>query len=318
MVRAIPAQYDFRCPTRRESALCRETYQRRRHRRTARRRPVRAGRFAASPKLASKAVPRVVFIVGPAGAATDGYRAQARAAAAIARKYTPDVVELYSPDATWPAVKQALAGASLVVYMGHGNGWPSRYRDSLYPADPGRLRAQPQDGRRRLHPPVLRRSGRSRRRSSSRRTPSSCSTTCATRAATPSRASPRGRSTRPPAGRQLRRRLHQGRRLGGHRRGVVEPVVLREGRPRWRPVDPERLAERPEREPPPIRVRQRAQPRLHRADGPRDGHLRLHALDRDEGRAGAEGRPRGRVRVGRSRPPSPVASRRPDPARGPA
>ena len=88
--------------------------------------------FAASA-AARPAVPRVVFIVGPAGAATDGYRAQARAAAAIARQYTPDVVEVYSPDATWPAVKDALAGASLVVYMGHGNGWPSRYRNALYP-----------------------------------------------------------------------------------------------------------------------------------------------------------------------------------------
>jgi hypothetical protein len=88
--------------------------------------------FAASPGSA-KAVPKVVFIVGPAGAATDRYRAQARVAADIARHYTPDVVELYSPDATWPAVKEATRGASLVVYMGHGNGWPSRYRDSLFP-----------------------------------------------------------------------------------------------------------------------------------------------------------------------------------------
>ena len=91
--------------------------------------------FAASPTTppTTKAVPKVVFIVGPAGAATSGYRAQARAAAAIARHYTPDVVELYSPEATWPAVRDALQGASLVVYMGHGNGWPSKYRDSLYP-----------------------------------------------------------------------------------------------------------------------------------------------------------------------------------------
>jgi len=88
--------------------------------------------FAASPSSA-RAVPKVVFIVGPAGAATDRYRAQARVAADIARHYTPDVVELYSPEATWPAVKEATQGASLVVYMGHGNGWPSRYRDSLYP-----------------------------------------------------------------------------------------------------------------------------------------------------------------------------------------
>ncbi|MFL5651515.1 MAG: hypothetical protein ACJ777_09550 [Chloroflexota bacterium] len=92
------------------------------------------GAFAASPSTpASKAVPKVVFVVGPAGAATSNYRAQARAAAALARHYTPDVVELYSPDATWPAVRDALQGASLVVYMGHGNGWPSKYRDELYP-----------------------------------------------------------------------------------------------------------------------------------------------------------------------------------------
>jgi hypothetical protein len=88
--------------------------------------------FAASATN-TKAVPKVVFVVGPAGAATNGYRSQARAAAAIARKYTSDVIELYSPNATWPAVREALQGASLVVYMGHGNGWPSKYRDSLFP-----------------------------------------------------------------------------------------------------------------------------------------------------------------------------------------
>lgn len=88
------------------------------------------GVAAASP---STRVPKVVLIVGPAGAATDRYRAQARSAATLARRYTSDVTEIYSPNATWPVVKDALQGASLVVYMGHGNGWPSRYRDSLYP-----------------------------------------------------------------------------------------------------------------------------------------------------------------------------------------
>jgi hypothetical protein len=78
-------------------------------------------------------VPKVVLVVGPSGGATDRYRSEARKAAALARKYTPDVTEIYSPNATWPAVKQALQGASLVIYMGHGNGWPSRYRDELYP-----------------------------------------------------------------------------------------------------------------------------------------------------------------------------------------
>ena len=94
------------------------------------------GLFA--PATFASAAPKVVFIVGPAGDATDGYRTEARAAAKVARRYTPNVVELYSPDATWPAVKEALAGASLVVYMGHGNGWPSMYRDALYtPSEDG-------------------------------------------------------------------------------------------------------------------------------------------------------------------------------------
>src|SRR5450759_2075176 len=94
------------------------------------------GAFAGAPvpaRAADSLVPRVVIIVGPVGAATDGYRAQARDAAAVARRYTTDVTELYSPNATWPAVRDALQGASVVIYMGHGNGWPSRYRDSLYP-----------------------------------------------------------------------------------------------------------------------------------------------------------------------------------------
>ena len=78
-------------------------------------------------------VPRVVIVVGPSGAATDRYRAEARSAASLARQYTPDVTEIYSPAATWPAVRKALQGASLVIYMGHGNGWPSKYRNSLYP-----------------------------------------------------------------------------------------------------------------------------------------------------------------------------------------
>jgi hypothetical protein len=94
-----------------------------------------AGLMAPAVSAAAPAtgVAKVVIIVGPAGAATDRYRSEARSAASLARRYTKDVTEIYSPDATWPAVKAALQGASLVIYMGHGNGWPSRYRDELYP-----------------------------------------------------------------------------------------------------------------------------------------------------------------------------------------
>ena len=77
---------------------------------------------------------KVVIVVGPVGPGmTDRFRAQADEAARIARQYTSDVTVIASPNATWPRVKSALQGASVVVYMGHGNGWPSRYRDSLFP-----------------------------------------------------------------------------------------------------------------------------------------------------------------------------------------
>jgi hypothetical protein len=82
---------------------------------------------------AARIAPKVVLIVGPAGGATPYYRRLADEAAAAALKLTPNVVKVYSPDATWPNVKAALQGASVVVYLGHGNGWPSIYRDALFP-----------------------------------------------------------------------------------------------------------------------------------------------------------------------------------------
>ena len=87
------------------------------------------------PVVSAAARPaKVVIVVGPTGPGmTDRFRAQADEAARIARRYTPDVTVIASPNATWSRVKAALQNASVVVYMGHGNGWPSRYRDDLFP-----------------------------------------------------------------------------------------------------------------------------------------------------------------------------------------
>ena len=71
--------------------------------------------------------PKVVIVVGATHGATAGYRADADVAYAEARKYTPNVVKVYSPNATWAKVKAAAVGASVVIYLGHGNGWPSPY-----------------------------------------------------------------------------------------------------------------------------------------------------------------------------------------------
>ena len=81
----------------------------------------------------ARVAPKVVLIVGPAGGATPYYRRLADETATAAAKLTTNVVRIYSPDATWERVKAALQGASVVVYLGHGNGWPSPYRDALYP-----------------------------------------------------------------------------------------------------------------------------------------------------------------------------------------
>lgn len=78
-----------------------------------------------SPAALSSA--KVVIIVGPTGSATSNYRSWADQAYAEAIQYSSNVVKIYSPVATWDVVKPALQGASLVIYLGHGNGWPSPY-----------------------------------------------------------------------------------------------------------------------------------------------------------------------------------------------
>jgi hypothetical protein len=81
----------------------------------------------AIPREASAAGIRVVVVVGPAGSATADYKSSARAYATLARSYGASVTEIYSPYATWAKVKPALQGAKLLIYLGHGNGWPSPY-----------------------------------------------------------------------------------------------------------------------------------------------------------------------------------------------
>ena len=90
------------------------------------------GALPAGVQAAPRAEPKVVLIVGPSGQATERYRERAEEAAQVAERHTSNVVRLYSPNATWTAVRDALQGAAVVVYLGHGNGWPSRYRDAPY------------------------------------------------------------------------------------------------------------------------------------------------------------------------------------------
>lgn len=67
---------------------------------------------------------KVVIIVG---ADTPQYIADANELYAEAILHTPNVVRVYTPYATWNAVRAATVGANVVIYLGHGNGWPAPY-----------------------------------------------------------------------------------------------------------------------------------------------------------------------------------------------
>ena len=83
---------------------------------------------------ASSPQPKVVIVVGAVEGTTSSYRADANAAAAEFLKFTSNVVKVYSPNATWAAVQAAAQGASILVYLGHGNGYPNPYVSYLQPS----------------------------------------------------------------------------------------------------------------------------------------------------------------------------------------
>jgi hypothetical protein len=78
----------------------------------------------AVPTVAAASDAKVVIIVG---ADTPQYLDDANELYAEAIQHTTNVIRVYSPNATWSAVQSATAGANVVIYLGHGNGWPSPY-----------------------------------------------------------------------------------------------------------------------------------------------------------------------------------------------
>ena len=199
------------------------------HRRRPRRRPDRVGRRPPRPE------PRVAIIVGPAGGLTGLTARSGRTAAREARRWTSDVVTVITPNATWPAVKRALRGASIVVYLGHGNGLPSPYRDALYPPTQDGLGLNPVAGGDDDSPPVLRR-GVPRPRDPARSGRGRPAPPPVLRERQLRAGAARGIARRrPPAGRQLRRGLAPRRRRCGRRRhvrraGAVPPGAARADR----------------------------------------------------------------------------------------
>jgi hypothetical protein len=86
------------------------------------------GGMAVQPSVAEGARQKVVIVVGPTGSQTSAFKRAANEVASRARDLGASVTKIYSPYATWSAVKSKARGANLFVYLGHGNGWPSPYK----------------------------------------------------------------------------------------------------------------------------------------------------------------------------------------------
>ena len=88
---------------------------------------IAVGGVAANPQPAQANSKKVVIVVGATGSTTSSYRSIGRSLARQARSYGARVITVFSPYATWSRVKSAAYHANLLIYLGHGNGWPSPY-----------------------------------------------------------------------------------------------------------------------------------------------------------------------------------------------
>ena len=93
------------------------------------------------------ASPRRSSIVGPAGRDDALLPPARRPGRRRRREATPRTSSRSTrPTRRGRTVKAALQGASIVVYLGHGNGWPSIYRNELYPPTQNGFGLNPHDG----------------------------------------------------------------------------------------------------------------------------------------------------------------------------
>jgi len=91
------------------------------------------GLFATAAPTAAASNAKVVIVVGAVGSNTAGWINGANQAADTFAQYTSNVTKIYSPNATWAAVKAAAVGANILVYIGHGSGFPNPYVGYLQP-----------------------------------------------------------------------------------------------------------------------------------------------------------------------------------------
>lgn len=86
-----------------------------------------ASTAVAGPALATATTLKAVIIVGPTHELTDQNLNDGEALARLAESYGMDVRRVFHPKATWANVLANVQGANLVMYLGHGYGWPSPY-----------------------------------------------------------------------------------------------------------------------------------------------------------------------------------------------
>ena len=74
---------------------------------------------------------KAVIIVAPTSSLTQSNLTDGEQLAQVAESYGMDVRRVFFPHATWANVLANIQGANLVVYLGHGYGWPSAYTKTL-------------------------------------------------------------------------------------------------------------------------------------------------------------------------------------------
>ena len=235
------------------------------------------------------------------------YRSYADQIYSDAIRYTSNVVRVYSPNATASRVQAAVAGASIIVYLGHGNGWPSPYTyDPAYTTKDGFGLNYDTNGDGKTTDYENKYYGEPWIRGL-RPAPNAVVLLfhlCYASGNPESGAKEPNPVERHQARGQLRGRLHQGRRPRRHReRPQPRPVLHRcpvHHPPDHRPV----LAQRPGRARQRHDLRVRAQPRLHVPAGPGEPRLLLPVHRRHDDPADP-GRDRGPVRGHRRGPAGP-------------
>jgi hypothetical protein len=93
------------------------------------------GFAAGTPAVAAAAscTSKVVIVVGQTQGETQHYIDQANALVPVFTGHGACVTTVYSPNAPWSAVKAAAKDANVLVYMGHGSGYPNPYVSYLQP-----------------------------------------------------------------------------------------------------------------------------------------------------------------------------------------